>query len=229
MLPKKKLEKTPNQDKIKENSAKSDEYRIKAIAAYTKAIEVTTKFKDEVKYKVDGTSPSFDITYKTETGETKTEKAVAGWEYSFNMKDSFVAVITVKGFDKKSNSIAQIYLAGNKVSEAKADGKGLAKTTFTVTAKELKKIDNLYDLYYNCGILYFNPGVEIYNESINATDEKLAKDYEVKYMDFFQKALPFMETAFKLNPNAKEAKQVLINIYFKNGNSAKANELLNSK
>lgn len=219
----------PDQNKIKEYNAKYEEYRLKAISAYEKAIEVTKKYKDEVKYKVDGTSPSFDITYKNENGEMKTEKAVAGWEYSFNMKDSFVAALTVKGIDKKTNSVALIYLAGNKVKEVKAEGKSSAKAEYTITASELKKIDNLYDLYYNCGILYFNPGVEIYNEAINTSDEKLMKEFEKKYMDYFVKALPYMEEAYKLNPKAKEAKQVLINIYFKTEKSDKANELLNSK
>jgi len=225
MVTTEKINKNPDQKKISEFEAKAGEYILKAIAAYNKAIDITNKHKNELKYVVKGVSPTFEITYKNESGELKSEKVVSGWEYSLNVTVGFQSVLKVKGFDKKSNSIAEIYLGGSKVKESKASGKSEAKAEYIVNLDDFKKNDNLYDLYYNCGILYFNPGVDAYNDAANSSDEKIIKEYEKKYLDLFEKALPYIEKAYQIDPNAKEAKIVLKNIYLRNGNTEKAKDL----
>ncbi len=78
---------------------------------------------------------------------------------------------------------------------------------------------------YNLGALYFNQGVEINNKanstSNNSTYEKLKKQSE----STFAKSLPYLETAYDLNPEDKNTLLSLKQLYYLNGDYAKSEEM----
>jgi tetratricopeptide (TPR) repeat protein len=202
-------------------------YQNKAADAYKTAIEMTKKYKDEVKYRVNGKATSYEVTYVNENGEKKKEVVVAGWEYPFTVKEDMNLSIIAVGKEKKVEVTASIYLAGTVFKEASSDPTKNSSTSVsaTITKEDIDKSNNLYDLYYNLGVLYFNPGVDVYNIWANTSDEKQLAVLEKKYMDYFEKALPYIEEAHNLKPNEKTTMQVLLNIYLRKKDNEKAKKI----
>ena len=84
--------------------------------------------------------------------------------------------------------------------------------------KKAIEIDpNLFDAYYNIGALFFNKGVK-YIEEANKVPARELDKYDAlmdKANAEFKNSMPYMEQAFKVNPNSKEAVEALKNIYFR--------------
>lgn len=211
----------------KGDSANSSKYLALSAAAYKVAIEMTKKYKDEVKYRVNGKATSYEITYINENGEKKKEVVVAGWEYPFTAKDGMNLSLNATGKEKKVEVIATILLAGNILMEGISDQtkNSNAIATATISKDEIDKNNNLYDLYYNLGVLYFNPGVDVYNVWANSSDEKELGKLEKKFMNYFEKALPYIEEAHALRPSEKTTMQVLLNIYLRKKDNEKAKKI----
>jgi hypothetical protein len=210
----------------KGDTANFIKYLNMSAAVYKVAIEMTKKYKDEVKYRVNGKATSFEVSYTNENGEKKKEVVVAGWEYPFTAKDGMNLSISAIGKEKKTEVIVTILLAGNVYKESISESsKNSAAVSGTLTKEEIVKNDNLYDLYYNLGVLYFNPGVDVYNVWANTSDEKELARLEKIYMDYFEKALPYIEEAHVLKPTDKTTMQVLLNIYLRKKDNEKAKKI----
>jgi tetratricopeptide (TPR) repeat protein len=84
--------------------------------------------------------------------------------------------------------------------------------------KKAIEIDpNFFDAYYNIGALYFNKGVKYIEEASKVPARELEK-YDAlmeKANAEFKNSLPYMEQAYKVNPNSKETIEALKNIYFR--------------
>ncbi|MDI3527262.1 MAG: hypothetical protein PWR03_1445 [Tenuifilum sp.] len=83
--------------------------------------------------------------------------------------------------------------------------------------KAIELDPNYFDAYYNIGALYFNRGVK-YIEEANKVPAKELEKYDAlmdKANAEFKKAIPYMEGAYKANPQSKEALEALKNIYFR--------------
>ena len=78
---------------------------------------------------------------------------------------------------------------------------------------------------YNLGALYFNSGVSKNNKandsSNNNTYKKLKKEADID----FSKALPYLETAYELEPEDKNTMLSLKQLYYLNGDYEKSNEM----
>lgn len=75
----------------------------------------------------------------------------------------------------------------------------------------------MFDAYYNIGAIYFNNGVKLVEEA-NKVPAKEVEKYDALMAnanDEFKKAMPYMEKAYGVNPNSKEAMEALKNIYFR--------------
>jgi tetratricopeptide (TPR) repeat protein len=211
----------------KADTTNFNKYLNLSAAAYKVAIEITKKYKDEVKYRIGGKATSYEVTYVNENGEKKKEVVVAGWEYPFTAKEGMNLTIIAAGKEKKIEVTATILLAGNILKEGISDPNknSIASAAATITKEEIEKNNNLYDLYYNLGVLYFNPGVDVYNVWANTSDEKELVKLEKKYMDYFEKALPYIEEAHNLRPTEKTTMQVLLNIYLRKKDNEKAKKI----
>jgi hypothetical protein len=210
----------------KGDTIKAAEWLQNTANAYQKAIDMTIKYKDELKYKISGSSSSFTVIYLNENGEKKTEKVVSGWEYAFNVKEGSLYSIVGIIKDKKTAVNVLVTLAGSTIIEASNEnGKNSASVAGTINKEDLDRNNNLYSLYYSLGVLYFNPGVVIYNKSINEQDPKKIKTMEYQYINLFNKALPYLEKAHQISPLEKNSMQVLLNIYLRKNENEKANAI----
>ena len=83
--------------------------------------------------------------------------------------------------------------------------------------KSIEIDPNFFDAYYNIGALYFNKGVKYIEEASKVPARELEK-YDAlmeKANAEFKNSLPYMEQAYKVNPNSKETIEALKNIYFR--------------
>ncbi|HBI80911.1 MAG TPA: hypothetical protein DDY04_02950 [Bacteroidales bacterium] len=83
--------------------------------------------------------------------------------------------------------------------------------------KSIEIDPNFFDAYYNIGALYFNKGVKYIEEASKVPARELEK-YDAlmeKANAEFKNSLPYMEQAYKVNPNSKETVEALKNIYFR--------------
>ena len=91
--------------------------------------------------------------------------------------------------------------------------------------KAIKLNPSSFGANYNLGALYFNLGAETINKanatSNNNTHRKLKKAAE----SLFAKALPYMEDAHIIDANDENTMISLKQLYYRNGNYAKSNEI----
>jgi tetratricopeptide (TPR) repeat protein len=78
----------------------------------------------------------------------------------------------------------------------------------------LKVDSNNFSANYNLGILYYNQAVNIINEMDYDVDIFELSNTQDNTIQLFKKSLPYMERAYKLDPNKKETLIGLSGIYF---------------
>ena len=91
----------------------------------------------------------------------------------------------------------------------------------------LKVNPNHFDCNANLGILYFNQGANMVNDANKIPTNKTA-DYDAAKAKFdakFKQAQPFLEIAYTINNKDKGVIQSLRQIYVRQGNVAKAEEM----
>jgi tetratricopeptide (TPR) repeat protein len=84
-----------------------------------------------------------------------------------------------------------------------------------------------FDAYYNLGVMHFNEGAELANKA-NEIPPKQIKEYEEakKIADAkFNQAKPFLEKASELNPEDRQTLITLRQIYARENNPAKVEEI----
>jgi len=97
------------------------------------------------------------------------------------------------------------------------DRLGDSENALTAYKKAIEIDPNFFDAYYNIGALYFNKGVK-YIEEANKVPARELDKYDAlmeKANAEFKNSMPYMEQAYKVNPNSKEAVEALKNIYFR--------------
>ena len=93
--------------------------------------------------------------------------------------------------------------------------------------KALELKPDYYDAAFNLGAYYFNMGADKINES-NKLPLSASKKYEalkVEAKKYFETAVPFVETANKLNPGDAGTGTMLIKLYTHTGQYDKAKEI----
>ena len=158
-----------------------------------------------------------------------------------------------QAFPDDSNLIIEelnIYLASDRYTEA-VDRLQLAiqkepdnptlhfalGTTYDKTGEENKALSayqkaielkpDYFDAYYNLGVMYFNEGAELANKA-NDIPPKQVKEYEVakkKADEKFAQAKPYLEKAAELNPEDRPTLVTLRQIYARENNPAKVEEI----
>ncbi|RMG80000.1 MAG: hypothetical protein D6707_07185 [Bacteroidetes bacterium] len=78
----------------------------------------------------------------------------------------------------------------------------------------LKLDSNDYSANYNLAILYYNEAVNIIKETEYEVDLITLDLIQEKTVDLFKRALPYMQKAYRLNPNKKEPLIGLVGIYY---------------
>ena len=78
---------------------------------------------------------------------------------------------------------------------------------------------------YNLGALYFNKGSETKNKANGTSNNTEYKKWNEEADNLFSKALPYLETAHKLNTNDKNTLLSLKQMYYMNGDYAKSEEM----
>ena len=84
---------------------------------------------------------------------------------------------------------------------------------------------DFFDALYNLGVLYYNKGGDMIKEANNMSDWRKADSYTKKAEVTMLKALPHIETCYELNPNDKNILIILKELYYRNGNTEKYNEV----
>lgn len=108
---------------------------------------------------------------------------------------------------------ASLYFAKGTVHDRLNDSEEAVKSY-----KKAIEIDpKFFDAYYNLGAVYYNNGVKLIEEA-NKVPAKEVEKYDAlmaRANDEFKKSLPYMEKAYEVNNNSKEAVEALKNIYFR--------------
>ena len=218
------LDKISSSYSEKKDTINSKIYMEKAAQAYQDAIDKTIKYKSEIKYKIEGNSSTYDVTYMDEKGnKIKAPGVVAGWEYSFNATNSASVSIIASAKDKRTTTRVIVFLAGSLFKDAQNEpGKNFATLDATIKKEDLDKSSNLFALYYNLGVLYYNPGVEIYTKARDESDLTKIAYLEKQYLEFFNKALPYLEKAQTELPTDLQTLKVLQKIYLVKKDNEKA-------
>ncbi len=93
--------------------------------------------------------------------------------------------------------------------------------------KALEQDSSLFDCYYNIGTIYFNQGVDAKNRAneIAVDDEAGYQSAIAKRDAFFEQALPYFESAFKLDNSVSSLLLALKEIYNRLQMKEKLNEI----
>lgn len=138
--------------------------------------------------------------------------------------------------DKNTESIDRLKLAIQKEPENPTLHFALGTTYDKIgedanaMASYQKAIDlkpDYFDAYYNLGVMHFNEGAELANKA-NDIPPKQIKEYEEakKKADVkFNAAKPFLEKAAEINPEDRQTLITLRQIYARENNSAKVEEI----
>lgn len=91
--------------------------------------------------------------------------------------------------------------------------------------KDVIKVDpNNVRANYNLAILYYNQAVNIIDKMDADTDLTTIDKIQDQCVVIFKQSLPYMEKAYKLNPNRKDVLEGLAGIYFALNDLPKSNE-----
>lgn len=123
---------------------------------------------------------------------------------------------------KEPNNSTLHFALGTTYDKTGEESKALAAYQKAI---ELKP--DYFDAYYNLGVMYFNEGAELANKA-NDIPPKQAKEYEEakrKADEKFAQAKPYLEKAAELNPEDKPTLVTLRQIYARENNSAKVEEI----
>lgn len=108
---------------------------------------------------------------------------------------------------------ASLYFAKGTVHDRLNDTEEAVKAY----QKAIEVDPKFFDAYYNLGAVYYNSGVKLIEEA-NKVPAKEVEKYDAlmaQANDEFKKSLPYMEKAYEVNNNSKEAVEALKNIYFR--------------
>ena len=84
---------------------------------------------------------------------------------------------------------------------------------------------DFYDALYNLGVMYYNKGADMLKDANNIKDFKKYDMAKNKANDMMLKGLPFVEKCHKIDPSDKNILLVLKELYYRNGNDSKYNEV----
>ena len=84
---------------------------------------------------------------------------------------------------------------------------------------------DFYDALYNLGVMYYNKGGDMLKDANNIKDFKKYDIAKNKANDMMLQGLPFVEKCHKIDPNDKNILLVLKELYYRNGNDSKYNEI----
>tara|TARA_B100000886_G_scaffold73246_1_gene47034 strand:+ start:487 stop:1647 length:1161 start_codon:yes stop_codon:yes gene_type:complete len=84
---------------------------------------------------------------------------------------------------------------------------------------------DFYDALYNLGVMYYNKGGDMLKDANNIKDFKKYDVAKNKANDMMLQGLPFVEKCHKIDPNDKNILLVLKELYYRNGNDSKYNEI----
>jgi tetratricopeptide (TPR) repeat protein len=195
-----------------------------------------------MKYNIDGAGPDlYKSMYKIYKKEGNNEKAS---EYISNGRkaypeDNSLLVLELEGFLQSGNndealanlnagitndpSNSVLYFARGTVYENLKD-KEKAVADYK---KAIELNPDYYDACFNLGAYYFNSGADKINES-----NKLPLNETKKYDAFkaaakkdFEDAVPYIESAHRINPGDGATGEMLINLYTQTGQYDKAKEI----
>ncbi len=91
----------------------------------------------------------------------------------------------------------------------------------------IKLDSNLFDAYFNLGVMHYNAAVDVYNK-LKDIDINKVKEYnagKAKYTASFNKSLPYLEKALLLAPNDVNTLLSLKEVYAKLDNFTKSGEM----
>ncbi len=112
-----------------------------------------------------------------------------------------------------------IYLAGIYEKQKKTD------QAIALYKKALEKDPDHELALYNLGILYYNQGAESYNQSLAERDQKKSDHYLKQAKEWFAKAEPYLEKAYRKNPEDQYLNRALKKIYLLLGKTEKLKSL----
>ncbi|MGE0088729.1 MAG: tetratricopeptide repeat protein [Bacteroidales bacterium] len=80
-------------------------------------------------------------------------------------------------------------------------------------AIELKP--DLFEAYYNIGVIYYNEGVNLTEEANTIKDNKLYEEAKLVADKKFEESLPYIEKAYELHPEDRSIGGTLSNLYYR--------------
>ena len=80
-------------------------------------------------------------------------------------------------------------------------------------AIELKP--DLFEAYYNLGVIYYNEGVNLTEEANNIKDNKKYEAAKIIADKKFEESLPYIEKAYELHPEDRSIANTLSNLYYR--------------
>jgi tetratricopeptide (TPR) repeat protein len=87
-----------------------------------------------------------------------------------------------------------------------------AKSTY----KHCLEIDpKFYNAAFNLGVLYYNRAVKMYDEIVNIADNQEYEKAKVEADEMFKEAIPYMEKAHEIDPEAREPLETLRTLYLR--------------
>jgi tetratricopeptide (TPR) repeat protein len=78
---------------------------------------------------------------------------------------------------------------------------------------------------YNLGALFFNKAVELNNSANSTSDDKKYKSLKTQANIYFDKGLPYLESAYLINPKDKNTLLSLKQLYYMKGDYKKSDEI----
>ncbi|HET6244415.1 MAG: hypothetical protein H0V01_15340 [Bacteroidetes bacterium] len=159
---------------------------------------------------------------------------------TLNPKDYQIAIKNFESFKEIQNMLGQHQSLKSMEIEFKL---ALASVFTSIYDSErvaniayFKKVEDLYanvlqidpeniSANYNLGILYYNKAVNIINELDFDMDIFEFMEVQESTVSIFKQSLPFMEKAYKLDPQKKETLKGLEGIYFSLHEIEKSNEI----
>lgn len=159
---------------------------------------------------------------------------------TLNPKDYKIAIKNFENFSEIKKMLNEVEALKSMEIEYKL---ALASVYTTIYESDRKnnveyfnKVENLYlnileidseniSANYNLGILYYNKAVNIINELDFDMDIFAFMEIQETTVEIFKQSLPFMEKAYKLDPEKKETLKGLEGIYFSLHEIEKSNEI----
>mgnify|MGYP001160075847 CR=1 FL=1 len=84
---------------------------------------------------------------------------------------------------------------------------------------------DFYDALYNLGVMYYNKGGDMLKDANSIKDFEKYDKAKNKANDMMLQGLPFVEKCHKIDPNDKNILLVLKELYYRNGNDSKYDEI----